>query len=106
MLYEVITGDVVGQQGEQFITHGFEYWATGRTGLLEGIQAQVVPALQGFLGRALQIGHMDFHHIALADAIQAADALLQQIRIEGQIEQHQMAGKLEVSTFGSDFGAA
>ena len=89
---------VGGQQLEQFIAHCFEYRASGRAGLLECVQTIVIPELQGALGGALQIGNVDLDGILLTDTIQSADTLFQQIRVERQIEQHQMAGKLEVAT--------
>lgn len=53
----------------------------------------------GRAGRSLRVGHVDFDGILLTDTIQSADTLFQQIRVERQIEQHQMAGKLEVTPF-------
>ncbi len=79
-------GDVVGQQGKQLVTHRLEDHAPGRAGLLEGVEAEVIPVLQRLLGRLLQIGDMDLDDVALADTIQTTDALLQQIRIEWQVE--------------------
>ncbi len=43
--------------------------------------------------------------MCLANTIQTADTLLQQIRVEGEIKHHQTAGELEVAPFGADFGA-
>lgn len=40
----------------------------------------------------------------LADTVQTADTLLQQIRVERQIEHHQLTGELEVAAFGADLG--
>lgn len=45
---------------------------------------------------------MDIVH--LADTVQTADTLLQQIRVERQIEHHQLTGELEVAAFGADLG--
>ncbi|MNP52729.1 hypothetical protein D3C76_1471390 [compost metagenome] len=59
----------------------------------------MIPELQGALGSPFQIGNVDLDGILLTDTIQSADTLFQQIRVEGQIEQHQMAGKLEVAAF-------
>ncbi|MNC05641.1 hypothetical protein D3C75_531310 [compost metagenome] len=89
---------VGGQQLEQLVTHRFEYRAGSRAGLLERVQAVVIPELQGALGSPFQIGNVDLDGILLTDTIQSADTLFQQVRVERQIEQHQMAGKLEVAT--------
>ncbi len=40
----------------------------------------------------------------LTNTIQTPNTLLQQIRVKWQIEHHEMAGKLEVTAFRSDFG--
>ena len=76
----------------------------GRVGVLEGIHAFVVPAEQHFLSVGLKVGHMDLDVFSLADAVQPADALFQQVRIQRQVQQHQMVGKLEVPAFGADLG--
>ena len=89
---------VGGQQLEQLVTYRFEHRAGRRAGLLECIQTIVIPELQGALGSPFQIGNVDLDGILLTDTVQSADTLLQQIRVEWQIEQHQMAGKLEVAT--------
>ncbi len=94
-----------GQQLEQLIAHRLEHGAGGRTGLLECIQTVVIPELQGTLGGAFQIGDVDLDRVLLADTIETTDTLFQQIRVERQIEQHQVAGKLEVATLGADLGA-
>ncbi|MNZ40271.1 hypothetical protein D3C78_577840 [compost metagenome] len=39
----------------------------------------------------------------LADPVEAADALLEQVRVGRQVEQHQVVGELEVAAFGADF---
>ena len=90
---------VGGQQLEQLVTYRFEHRAGRRAGLLECIQTIVIPELQGALGSPFQIGDVDLDGILLTDTVQSADTLFQQIRVEWQIEQHQMAGKLEVATF-------
>ncbi len=41
----------------------------------------------------------------LADTIETADTLFQQIRVERQIEHDQVAGELEVTAFRTDFRA-
>jgi hypothetical protein len=48
---------------------------------------------------------VNLHIVPLADAVESADALLQQVWIDGQIKQYQMAAELEVSAFAADFRA-
>ena len=48
---------------------------------------------------------MDADGLGLADAVEATDALLEQLRISRQVEQHQMMGELEVTTLAADLGA-
>ena len=48
----------------------------------ERVQALIEPAKQGFLSGARQIGRVDVNVSALADPVQTADALFQQIRME------------------------
>ena len=43
--------------------------------------------------------------VLLTDAVEAADALFEQIGIEWQIPQHQSMRKLEVTSFGTDLRA-
>lgn len=43
--------------------------------------------------------------MSLADPVEAADALLEQVRVGRQVEQHQMVGELEVAAFAADFRA-
>ncbi len=52
-----------------------------------------------------QVRYVDFDGVGLADAIQTTNALLEQIGIQRQIEQHQMMGKLEIAPFAADFRA-
>ena len=48
---------------------------------------------------------MDADGLGLADAVQAPDALLQQVRVQGQVEQHQVVGELEVAALAADLRA-
>src|SRR5690606_25182244 len=61
------------------------------------------PALQHLQPAVLEHGHVELDGVALADAIQAADPLFQQVRVQGQVEQYQMTTELEVATFAADF---
>ncbi len=48
---------------------------------------------------------MDLDIVRLADTVETTDTLLQQIRVKRQVEHHQVAGELEVASFGADLGA-
>ena len=78
---------------------------TCRAGFFKRIQAGVVPMEHHRQRAVFQIRYVDFDGVGLADAIQAANALLEQIGIQRQIEQHQMMGKLEIAAFAADFRA-
>ena len=45
------------------------------------VQPLVIPVKQDLLGRTLEAGDMDMDGLGLADAIQPADTLFQQIRV-------------------------
>ncbi len=47
---------------------------------------------------------MHLYVLALADPVEAADALFQQVGIEGQVEQDQVVGELEVAPLAADLG--
>ncbi len=76
----------------------------GRAGVEERVQRFVVPLEQALLRAGLKVRHMQFDHVLLADPVQTADTLFQQVRVGRQVEQHQVMGKLEVATFTADFG--
>src|SRR6185437_14278506 len=46
---------------------------------------------------------MDADVAALADAVEAADALLEQVGIERQVPQDDVVGELEIAAFRADF---
>ena len=77
----------------------------GRAGGQEGVQRFVVPLEQALLRAGFQIGHVQLNSVLLADTVEAADALLEQVRMSRQIEQHQMVAELEVAAFAADFRA-
>ena len=79
--------------------HAVVNGTAGRAGMLERVQTFVIPAYQHRLGGSLQIGNVDLNIVSLADTVKTADTLLQQIRVERQIEHHQIAGELEVTAF-------
>ena len=77
----------------------------GGAGGEEGIQRLVVPLEQALLRAVLQVRHVQLDAVFLADAVETADALFEQIRVGRQVEQHQMMSELEVAAFGADFRA-
>ena len=79
--------------------------AARRAGMFKRVQTFVEPAYQHGLRGFFQIRHVDLNIMRLADTIQTADALLEQIRVKRQIEHHQVAGELEVTAFRADFRA-
>ena len=85
--------------------HAVVNGAAGRAGVLEGVEPFMIPAQQHRLSGFLQPGHHNLNIVRLADTIETADTLLQQIRVKRQVEHHQTAGELEVAPFGTDFGA-
>ena len=63
------------------------------------------PAGLEFGSAADAVGHMDVDGAGLADAVEAADALFQQLRIARQAEEHEVVGELEIPALAADFGA-
>ena len=77
----------------------------GGAGIEEGVQRLVIPLEQALLGAVLQVRYVQLDGVSLADPVEAADALLEQVRVGRQVEQHQMVGELEVAAFAADFRA-
>jgi len=75
----------------------------GRAGVEERIQRFVVPLEQALLRAGFQVRHVQFDHMFLADPVQTADPLFQQVGVGRQVEQHQVVGELEVAAFAADF---
>ena len=65
----------------------------------------MIPAQQSVLGGTAEHAGVDHDVVTLADAIEAADALFEQIRIERKIPQDQMVRELEIATFRADLRA-
>ena len=77
----------------------------GRTDSREGMQPLGIPTEQHLARTAGEIGDMDLHPPRLPDPIETPDALLEQVGIQRQIEQHQMMGELEVAPLAADLRA-
>jgi hypothetical protein len=73
--------------------------------MFKRVQAFVEPAHQHALGRFFQVRDVDLDIVRLANTVQTANTLLQQVRVEWQVKHHQMAGELEVTPFRADFRA-
>ena len=71
----------------------------------ECVETFVVPAQQRVLCRSTDGDRVQRDVVALADAIESADALLEQVRIERQIPQDQLMRELEIATLRSDLRA-
>lgn len=74
------------QRGDELFFDFDKHRLSGRTGFLECIQALVVPVEHHCQRAVFEIRHVDLDGIGLADAIEAADALFEQIGIKRQIE--------------------
>ena len=78
--------------------------AVGGTGT-ERIESIAIPLHQHVLRGAGEGGGPDGDVVLLADAIETADALFEQIRIERQIPQDHVVRELEIAAFRADFRA-
>ena len=65
--------------------------------MFEGTQSLLIPVVQYRLCAVLQVRDMNSDSLRLTNAVQPANALFQQIRIEWQVKQNQMMGKLEIA---------
>ena len=102
-LIEAFGGFRGGKIINQFVMHAVIHGATGRAGMFKRIKPFVVPANQHGLRGSFQIRNVDLDIVRLTDTVETANTLLQQIRVERQIEHYQVAGKLEVTAFGANF---
>ena len=78
---------------------------TGWAGIEEGVKRFVIPLEQALLWAGFEVRHVQFDDVLLANAVQTANTLFQQVWVGRQIEQYQMVGELEVTTFATDFRA-
>ena len=102
---EGVAAGRIGQGGiEIFVQFGIDR----RGAVADRIQSPEpvgIPAVEGLTWAADEVGDLDADGLALADAVQAPDALLQQVRLQGQVEQDQVMGKLEVAPLAADLRA-
>jgi hypothetical protein len=73
--------------------------------VLKRVQALVMPERQHFLKAAADKRNVDMDSRRLPDAVEAPDALLEQLRIKRKIVQGKVVRELEVSSFAPDFRA-
>ena len=52
----------------------------------KGIEAILIPVVHHLLGRVPHVKHMQVDGLCLADTVESADPLLQQVGIERQVE--------------------
>src|SRR5882724_4296678 len=71
--------------------------------LLESIQAFLVPTRQHLLRAAIDERHVHLDLRGLSDPVKTSDPLLQQLRRERKIKQHEVVRKLEVPAFAANF---
>ena len=57
------------------------------------------------VGGAGEVGDVDANGLGLANAVEAADALLDESRVEGEVEEDEVMGELEVASLAADLGA-
>ena len=72
---------------------------------LKGVERLVIPVGEHMGARAFLERNMNMDGRGLADAVEAADALFQQLGIIGQVEQDEVVSELKIPAFAADFGA-
>lgn len=87
--------DVATELAEEFIT-AFEVG-------FDGVEAFVVPSGESFLWAAGGEGEVDMDGLGLADAVESTDALLEDFGVEWEVEEDEVVGELEVTSFAADF---
>ena len=96
---------VVGSQCQHVFAKLLEQLIGSLQIALERVEPLVIPAGQGLLWAAYKIGRVHVDGLRLPNAVQPADALLKQFRIERQIKEHEVMGKLKIATFAADLRA-
>ena len=94
-----------GQRGVQCIGQRRVHRARRRADRLEAAEPVAIPAQQYLARGTFEIRHVQFDGGALTDAIEAPDALLEQIGLAWQVEQHEVVGELEVAALTADLRA-
>jgi len=95
---------VGGGEFEEARAEGFGVVVAAVERRLEGVQAEMIPLGDGGIGSAGKIGDVNLNRIRLANTVEAADALLDEARVEREIPENEVVGELEVAPFAADFG--
>ena len=93
----------LSQEADQIVVYRVIDSTSGWASVFERIQTFVVPAHQHGLRCFFQERHVDLNIMRLTDTVQTTNTLFQQVRVERQVEHHQVAGELEVTPLGADF---
>ena len=84
---------------------GAEHLVAGAEDALEELELLGQQLEDALVGRVLAVEEVDDHHVVLlAVAMAAADALLDALRIPGQVVVHHQRAELEVDAFGAGLG--
>lgn len=101
---EFAADGMAGDEGEHTLAElGLELGATVE-GAGEGGEAGVIPSGEELAGGIGEVGDVEADGLGLADAVEAADALLDEAGVERQVEEHEVVGELEVAAFAADLG--
>jgi hypothetical protein len=71
----------------------------------ERVQSAMIPRHHRLLRTAGEVGHVNSDRLCLPNPVEPADPLLEQTRIEREVEQHEMMGELKVAALAADLGA-
>ena len=95
---------VAGQGRVDAFAHLRIHGRRRRVGVGEAIRAASIPRQPA---RVAGVGDrdMDTNGLALADAVEATDALFQQIGVCRQVEENQVMGELKIASLAADLGA-
>ncbi len=71
---------------------------------LKSIECLVIPVGEHMGACAFLERDMNMDGRCLADTVEAADALFQQLRVVGEVEQDEVVGELKIPAFATDLG--
>ena len=101
---ELLRGEPVAQRGEIVLQLAGDLVGTVRV-FFKGVHTLMIPPREDFALGAGHERHMDIDRGALADAVESADALFEQLGILREIEKHEVMRKLEVPSLAADLRA-
>lgn len=99
---ERFLGESVFEEGDFGGEGGLDFGGSVDGGF-EGVEALMIPEGEGFGAAAGEVGDVDVDGGGLADAVETADALFEQLDIVWEVEQDEVVGELEVAAFAADF---